>query len=71
MPDYKISSLIQSILIIVAGISVVDSGTDDTDFKINDALFDEAQKFWNLYAFWAYLFFIVAIFQLIKSEPNK
>ncbi len=68
MVSYKFASLIQSIFIIIVGISVFDEGYAESDI-INDSLFDDPTEFWNWYGFLAYCFFIVAIFQLLKDRP--
>ncbi|MCE7735639.1 MAG: hypothetical protein GPJ54_12220 [Candidatus Heimdallarchaeota archaeon] len=68
MVSYKIASLIQSIFIIIAGISVFDEGYESE--IMNDRLFNDSTEFWNWYGFLAYCFFIVAIFQLFKDRPS-
>ncbi|MHA2090805.1 MAG: hypothetical protein ACW98K_08090 [Candidatus Kariarchaeaceae archaeon] len=75
MVSYKAATLIQAILIIVVGYSIVDFGyalqlvTEDKHLYLNDALFsDDGSEFWNGYAFWAYCFFVVAILQILKDE---
>ncbi|MHA2031333.1 MAG: hypothetical protein ACW99A_09645 [Candidatus Kariarchaeaceae archaeon] len=76
MVSYKTATLIQSILIILVGISTVDFGTAQNvlesgdKLKFNETVFsDDPSEFWNHYVFWAYAFFVVAILQLIKKDP--
>lgn len=77
MVSYKVASLIQSLLIIFVGLSVVDFGyslqllLEDKDLAINSALFpDDTTEFWNVAVMWAYSFFIVALLQLVKSDAK-
>ena len=75
MVSYKAASLIQAILIMIVGYSIVDFGyelqfiLEDKHLFLNDALFsDNSSEFWNGFVFWAYCFFVVAILQFIKDE---
>ncbi|OLS28170.1 MAG: hypothetical protein HeimC2_08250 [Candidatus Heimdallarchaeota archaeon LC_2] len=77
MVSYKVASLVQSLLIIFVGLSVVDFGyslqllLEDKDLGINNALFpDDTTEFWNAAVMWAYSFFIVALLQLVKSDAK-
>ena len=78
---YRILSLIQSFFIFLCGISVLDFGLDlsyvgiggeNKSFGFNNLLFENSETvWWSTVVFWAYLFFIVAIIQLIKGIVVK
>ena len=71
--NYKIYSLVQSLIIFICGLSVVEYGTNffnltgDGLSLINSWIFDNGGTFWNEIVFWGYCFIIVAIVQLLKS----
>ena len=65
MAGYRVISLIQSLLILLCGISVFDM----TDvIGMNTAFFGAGMSdFWNIFAFWAYCAAVVGILQLVKA----
>jgi len=78
--SYKGLSLIQTVFIAIAGISVFDYGFSELGtndgIMINQILFSadglignilQDITFWGMPQFWGYCFIIVAICQLIKS----
>ena len=73
---YKVLTVLQSIFILICGISVLDLAVD---FGFNNALFgaDNAlgltstSGWWNIFAFWGYCFLLVGLFQLIKGLTHK
>ena len=74
---YKILSSIQSVVIAICGVSVLDFGlglgvTEDLSFGLNEFMFgDSNTAWWSTITFWAYLFFIVALLQMIKVFTVK
>ncbi|MHA2251745.1 MAG: hypothetical protein ACXAD7_15380 [Candidatus Kariarchaeaceae archaeon] len=75
MGNYKLFTIIQSIAILLVGISVFDYGyavaenilTSD-GIGFNDALFSEdGSEWWSMVVFWGYGFLIVGIVQLLKA----
>ncbi len=86
MVSYKVLALIQAILIIICGFSVLDLGTNSAaggDLGFNDFLFDstsglpsmlsflDANDFWNVFAFWGYLMMLVGVLQFIKAFSSS
>jgi hypothetical protein len=83
--SYKVLSLIQVVFICLTAFSVLDFGyestTGDSDGLVfNTIMFDDEGliggilkdiDFWDMFQFWAYCFFIVAICQLIKAFTVK
>ena len=64
MTGYRILSLFQSIFSLFAVVSVLDEAVD---FGMNEAFFGSStSEWWSVFAFWAYLFAVVAILQLVK-----
>lgn len=64
MAGYRILSFFQSIFSLFAVVSVLDEAVD---FGMNDAFFGTSTSaWWSMFAFWAYLFAVVAILQLVK-----
>jgi hypothetical protein len=67
---YRFLSLLQSFFIAVCGVSVLDFGLDldGSSFGLNELLFaNSGTPWWSFVSFCAYLFFIVAILQVIKA----
>ncbi len=65
MAGYRIISIIQSLFIIITGISVFDFFNDV--IGMNNAFFGVGSDWWNPFAFWAYCFVIVGLLQLVKG----
>ena len=72
---YKVINIVQSILILITGISVFDSGANfpkPYGLLMNYILFDFIKlnnfPLWGLFQFWGYNFIIVAIIQLLKTK---
>ena len=65
MAGYKVISIIQSLFILICGVSVFDA----TDFiGMNLAFFGSSTSdWWNIFAFWAYCFVVVGLLQLVKG----
>jgi len=69
MAGYRILSIFQTIFILAAAVSVLDFAVD---FGMNEAFFGSSSSdWWSAIAFWAYMFAVVAILQLIKSFTVK
>lgn len=65
MAGYRIMSLIQSVFILFAAVSVLDAADN---IGMNIAFFGGSASFWwSPFAFWAYCFAIVAILQIVKA----
>ncbi|MCG3217988.1 MAG: hypothetical protein KAR35_03225 [Candidatus Heimdallarchaeota archaeon] len=72
--SYKLLSFIQSIFILVCGISVLDYGLaiydilDPKDFGFNEMLFDDSSsEWWSMIVFWGYCFLVVGVLQFLKA----
>ena len=71
--SYKLLSFIQSIFIILCGVSVLDYGlaplsTYGSDFGFNEMLFKESDsEWWSVIVFWGYCFLVVGVLQLLKA----
>ena len=73
---YKLLTIIQGIVIIFCGLSMVDF---PADFGLNKALFGPdyiisagpVNKYWNFTAFIGYCFLLVALLQIIKGLTQK
>jgi hypothetical protein len=66
MAGYRIISIIQSLFILICGISVFDAFNDI--IGINVAFFGSSgSDWWNVFAFWAYCFVVVGLLQLVKG----
>ena len=64
MAGYRILSFFQSIITLFTAVSVLDFAVD---FGMNEAFFGSlTSTWWSEYAFWAYLFALIAILQLVK-----
>lgn len=65
MAGYKVISIIQSLFILICGISIFDAA----DFiGMNAAFFGSGvSDWWNPFAFWAYCFVVVGLLQLVKG----
>ena len=63
MAGYRILSLFQSIFTLFTAVSVLDYAVN---FGMNEAFFSTPSTWWSEFAFWAYLFALVAILQLVK-----
>ena len=65
MAGYKVISIIQSLFILICGISVFDF---NDYIGMNAAFFGAgASDWWNVFAFWAYCFVVVGLLQLVKG----
>ena len=73
MGNYKILSLIQSILILICSLSIIDYGFssyhifDKQNLVINSLLFSNSTDLWNPIVFWGIMAFFVGILQVIKA----
>ena len=64
MAGYRILSFFQSIFILFTAVSILDVAVE---FGMNEAFFGTSTSaWWSTFAFWAYLFAVVAILQLVK-----
>ncbi len=64
MAGYRILSFFQSIFILFTAVSILDLSVE---FGMNEAFFGASTSdWWSVFAFWAYLFAVVAILQLVK-----
>lgn len=65
MAGYRTLSILQFLFITLASLSILDL---EIKFGMNDAFFGPgATGWWSVFPFWAYLFALVAICQLIKA----
>lgn len=65
MAGYRVISIIQSLFILICGISVFDYSNQL--IGMNDAFFGSGTDWWSTIAFWAYCFVVVGILQLVKG----
>ena len=67
--SYKLLSFIQSIFIIILGVSFLDSALSiyNEDFGFNDMLFDSPDTWWNDVIFRAYCILVAGILQFLKA----
>ena len=81
MGNYKIISLVQSVLLIITAWSIIDFGhsfstlgsltSSGNDLIINKLLFDSPSEFWNVIMFWGYMALIVGILEIVKALSSK
>lgn len=65
MVGYRVLSILQFVFIFITSLSILDLGVP---FGMNDAFFGEgATGWWSVFPFWAYMFALVAICQLVKA----
>jgi hypothetical protein len=64
MAGYRIISLIQGIVALFLGLSVLDAGQV---IGMNNAFAFQLIGWWTVYAFWAYLIAVIAILQIVKA----
>ncbi len=64
MAGYRIISLIQGIIALFLGLTVLDA----TDvIGMNTAFAFQLTGWWSMYAFWAYIIALIAILQIVKA----
>ncbi|MCE7741936.1 MAG: hypothetical protein GOP50_05715 [Candidatus Heimdallarchaeota archaeon] len=64
MAGYRIISLIQGIIALFLGLTVLDAGDI---FGMNAAFGFVLTGWWSMYAFWAYLIALIALLQIAKA----
>ncbi|MHA1983345.1 MAG: hypothetical protein ACW967_03245 [Candidatus Hodarchaeales archaeon] len=75
MDNFRIFSFIQALIVLLGSVSFLEFHVSDVRLIwINNLLgLTTGSQFWNHYAFWAYLVFLVGILQLVKAfkaNPN-